>query len=415
MMAAREQKHLYRVSVRLAGAIALAGLATAAGVAQKASGPIQITNGGVYTGNWTSNDPKVPAVMIHTDAPVEIRDSTVSGRGNLIVVLGVKNGAHVKVRNVTGTAMDPGVAGAVRGAFVAAMQFSELTVEHCTMTGTAFGVKASASNPSLLQITNNRANDLEDRASDGRGGFLPQAPVLGHFVLLDHVVAAQGAEIAWNQAVQTIGTTSTEDAINIYESEGSREHPIRVHDNYLEGQSTVIPGKAYTGTALIADGGGGADAAPTAWVVFENNQVVATAGGGVGIAYGHDVTARNNRVVSCGVDAAGHPYAWGANAVSIWNFYKRKDFYNNTITGTTGGMAIPTAKGGVRPSNAWMSRAEKPDASNMIGKDAFSDPCVVNGKANLGAEDAERASWKTKLTAAGETTGAQTASRFVRK
>lgn len=394
-------------SAKRASLLVLALCAVAAHAAQKAAGPIEITHGGVYSGNWTSNDPHVAAVTIRTDEAVVLHDATVSGGGNLIAVLGGRNGAHVTIRNVTGTALDAGVAGAPRGSFLVAVHFSALAVDHCTMTGTAFGIKASAATPAVLQITNNRAVDLEDRASDGHGGLQPARPVLGHFILLDHVVAAAGAEIAWNQAVQTMGTTSTEDAINIYESEGSQVHPIRVHDNYLEGQSTTVPGRPYTGTALIADGSAAADAAPTAWVVFENNQVVSTAGGGVGIAYGHDVTARNNRVVSCGVDAAGHKYAWGANAVAIWNFYKRADFYNNTITGTTGGMAVPAGNGGLRASNAWMSRDGRPDASNRIGSDFFTNPCMVNGKVNLQAEDAERTLWKAKLAAAGQWVGAR--------
>ena len=381
--------------------IAVSGRAAASGPA----GPIEITHGGVYSGNWTSNDARVAAVTIRTDEDVVLQNATVSGRGNVIAVTGGKNGAHVTIRNVTGTALDAGVSGAARGAFLLAQQVAALTVDHCTMTGMAFGIKASVSTPSVLRITNNRAVNLEDRASDGHGGLLPTRPVLGHFILLNHVVAAGGAEIAWNEAVQTMGSTSTEDAINIYESSGSKDHPIRVHDNYLEGQSTAVPGKSYTGTALIADGSAAANAAPTAWVVFENNQVVATAGTAVGIAYGHDVTARNNRVVSCGVDAAGHRYAWGANAVVLWNYYKVPGFYNNTITGTTGGMAAPAHGGGMHAANAWMNREGNPDASNSIGKNSFTDPCLVNGKVDLGAEDAERARWKAKLAAAGQRVG----------
>lgn len=395
-----------RMSARMAGVLGL--LLLAAGVrGAEAAGPIEITHGGTYSGNWTSSDPRVAAVTIRTDEAVLLQNATVSGRGNLIVINGGKRGARVTIRNVTGTALDAGAAGAVRGAFVLAEAFDALTVDHCTMRGVAFGIKAVTSNPTVLRITNNRAEDLEDRASDGRGGLLPTRPVLGHFILLNHVAAAGGAEIAWNAAVQTMGTTSTEDAINIYESSGTREHPIRVHDNYLEGQSTAIAGKSYTGTALIADGSATANAAPTAWVVFENNQVVATAGTGVAIAYGHDVTARNNRVVSCGVDAAGHKYAWGANAAVLWNYYRAPGFYNNRITGTTGGMVAPAHGGGTRAANAWMNRDGDSDASNSMDGNNFTDPCLVNGKVNLGAEDAERARWKAKLAAAGQRVGAR--------
>ncbi len=377
-------------------------LASAAALAQTPN-PLVITRGGTYSGNWTSDDPKVAAVTIRTPEPVIVRDATVSSRGNLIVV---GANANVTIRNVTGTVLDPGVAGGSRGAFVLASGFRALTVDHCTITGATFGIKAAGAQPATLAITNNKAVNLEDRASDGHGGLLNQRPRLGHFVILDHVVAAQGAEIAWNQDVQAIGTTSTEDAINIYESSGAQAHPIHVHDNYLEGESTAVPGKNYTGTALIADGGNNPGAALTAWVLFENNQIVATAGTGVGIAYGHDINARDNRIVSCGVDAAGHRYAWGANAVVIWNYYKSPQFANNVITGTTGGMAAPAPGGQMRAANAWRSPDNNPDPSNAIRDSHFTDPCLADGELNLHAEDAERAAWAAKLAAAHQTVGA---------
>ncbi len=379
-------------------------LACAAVTSAQNSGPIVITRGGTYSGNWTSNDPKVAAVTIRTTDPVVVGNAMVSGRGNLILV---GAGANVTIHNVTGTALDPGVAGASRGAFVLATGFHALTVDHCTITGATFGIKAVGAQPATLTITNNKAINLEDRASDGHGGLTNQRPRLGHFVILNHVVAALGAEIAWNQDVQAIGATSTEDAINIYESSGTAVHPIHVHDNYLEGESTAVSGKHYTGTALIADGSNEANAASTAWVVFENNQIVATAGTGVGIAYGHDITARNNRVVSCGVDAAGHVYAWGASAAVIWNYYKSPQFTNNVITGTTGGMNAPAANGAMHATDAWHGPDAKPDSSNAIRDSNFTDPCLVNGKVNLQAEDAERAAWAAKLAAAHQTVGAQ--------
>jgi hypothetical protein len=379
-------------------------LACVAVASAQTSGPLVITRGGTYSGNWTSNDPKVAAVTIRTSDPVVVDNATVSGRGNLILV---GAGANVTIRNVVGTALDPGVAGASRGAFVLATGFHALTVDHCTITGATFAIKAVGAQPATLTITNNKAINLEDRASDGHGGLTNQRPRLGHFVILDHVVAAQGAEIAWNQDVQVIGATSTEDAINIYESSGSAARPIHVHDNYLEGESTAVPGKHYTGTALIADGSNEVNAVPTAWVLFENNQIVATAGTGIGIAYGHDITARNNRVVSCGVDASGHVYAWGASAAVIWNFYNAPQFTHNVITGTTGGMIAPAANGAMHAADSWRGPDKKPDPSNAIRDSHFTDPCLVNGKVNLHAEDAERAAWAAKLAAARQTVGAQ--------
>ena len=86
--------------------------AVVAVIPQAASGPIIITTGGTYSGTWNSDDPATPAVTIATDDPVTIEDSVITSRGALILVTGVKTGANVTIDNVTGTALDPQVAGA---------------------------------------------------------------------------------------------------------------------------------------------------------------------------------------------------------------------------------------------------------------------------------------------------------------
>ncbi len=48
------------------------------------SGPIVITEGGTYSGNWQSTDAKTPAVTVSTTAPVVIENSHIRSAGNLI-------------------------------------------------------------------------------------------------------------------------------------------------------------------------------------------------------------------------------------------------------------------------------------------------------------------------------------------
>jgi len=395
-----------RAALPLASFALFAAIFGASCAAQTASGPIEITHGGTYSGHWTSNDPKVPAVAVRTDEPVVLRDSTVSGRGNLIYITGVKSGANVTVENVTGTALDPGVAGASRGTFVLAADFNALTVTHCTITGTMFGIKATAANPKVLRITNNLGRNLEDRASDGHGGLQPKRPGLGHFVILAGLTATNGAEIAWNKVVQTIGGSSTEDVINLYNSQGSASHPLWVHDNYMEGESSPSNALNYTGTGIITDGATANGKQPTAYVLFENNQVVATPGTGVAIAAGHDIQGRNNRVVSCGVTSSGVWYAFGRPAIYIWNYYGGSSFYNNSITTTAGGMVGPSATGTGKAYDVWVNPNDANDPGISASNNNFTDPCLVNGKVNLHAEDEERARWKAKLEKARETVGA---------
>jgi hypothetical protein len=381
--------------------------ATVSIAAQQSSGPIVITSGGTYSGNWTSTDPNTPAVTIHTDQPVTIQDSTISGKGTLINLSGASAGANVTIENVTGTALDPGVAGMQRGAFVSATNISFLAVKNCSIIGASFGIKVAGTSLSSLAISNNLASNLEDRASDGQGGLLDVRPELGHFIILNNVSAPAGAEISWNQAVQTIGQSSTEDVINIYNSQGSQGHPIWVHDNYMEGSSSPVNSGHYTGTALITDGSTANGAQPTAFVLFQANEVVATAGTGVGIAAGHDISATANRVVSCGVTSAGNWYAWGSNAVFLWNYYSSSQFYNNTITGTVGGMIGPGTNGAPTVFDVWANPPDLLDPGNSVSGNDFTDPCLVGGTVNLQAEDSERTFWAAKIAAAGELIGDQ--------
>jgi hypothetical protein len=381
-------------------------------VAQATSGPITITAGGTYSGAWTSNDPSTAAVTITTDDPVTIEDSTIVSRGMLILVSGVSTGANVTVENVTGTALDSGVSGLQRGAFVFASKIHSLIVRNCTMTGVSFGVDAVSSTVSTIQIDNNLAINLEDRASDGQGGLLAKEPYFGHFVILSAISAPGGAEIAWNQVMQTIGQSSTSDVINIYRSQGSPGEPIWVHDNYIEGSSSPDFPTSFSGVGIIADGG---KAAPvTAYALFQNNEIVHTAGSGVSIDNGHDVTATGNRIVSCGQDASGNWYAVPfANAVSIWDSYGSGPslFYNDTITDSAGGLVRPNSSGDPMAADYWGSSLSMTYPGNSTSGNNFTNPCLangaVNGQLNLAAETAERAYWTAKVSAANEQIGDQ--------
>lgn len=354
-----------------------------------------ITTGGTYSGNWASNDPAVPAVYVNTDQPVTIQNATVTGRGDLIVVNG-NYGAHVTVQNVTGTALDPGVRGAQRGSFVRATKAVALQVTHCSMYGVSFGVQVLYSTMQSLSVSANVASELEDRASDGQGGLLVSRPSLGHFVMLNQVVAP-AADISWNQVVDTVGQSSTEDVINLYKAQGLPGSPIRVHDNYLEGYSSTTSPQ-YTGVGIITDGDG--KLPDTANVVIASNEMVHAAGSGIEIATGSNIAVTQNRVVSCGVDSAGNWIAMPfVNAIVVWNYYGSLAMVNDTVQGTFGGMVRPSDTGAPEVADIW-SRSSDLNATDTLGPNQFTDPCLVNGQLNLNAEATERAYWQTKLKAA---------------
>jgi hypothetical protein len=119
------------------------------------------------------------------------------------------------------------------------------------------------------------------------------------------------------------------------------------------------------------------------------------------------VSATANRIVSCGVTSSGNWYAWGANAIVIWNYYGSSQFYNNTITGTVGGMVGPGANGVPEAFDVWANPPDMLDPGNSVSGNDFTDPCLVGGAVNLQAESDERAFWAAKIAASDELVGDQ--------
>ena len=372
------------------------------------SNPIKITSGGTYSGNWFSADPNTPAITISTAEPVVIQNATISSRGDLIYLRGGNGGANVTVRNVIGKALDPGIAGKPRGRFLYAYNANAITVSHCTMSGVSFGVVIDGSNLTKLSISNNAANDMEDRASDGLGGLMNKRPGLGHFVIIAHSVAVNGGDISWNQVMDTEGKSSVEDVINIYVSHGSsKSDSIRIHDNYLQGMfSPANSNNNYTGSGIMMDGLSNDLQTATGFVTISNNQIVHTANAGIGIDAGHDVSVTNNSIVSCGMDSSG---AWiattSAVGVAMWNNYRSKIFFNNSISSTTGGLVRPDSSGNPQISNIWVPN-KSITQNNSVGTNAFTNPCMGGGDDSLDPELQALAQWSAKLVSAAETVGA---------
>lgn len=375
--------------------------ASATAVVTDAANPkaIRITKGGTYSGNWSSMDPKTPAVLIQTDDPVTITNSTVTGKGTLILVYGGAKGGNVTVTNVTGIGLDPGVAGLGRGKFIDAQVMSQLTVKNCTMKGTSFGVYVVASNASSITVANNMASNLDDRISDGKGGYLLNKRVLGHFIMFNQVVAAKGADIGWNQIINTPGQASIEDVISMFESHGGDSTtPIRIHDNYLEGAFATGLTTGYTGGGIQMDGGANDAAHANGYILITENYIIRTANFGVSIAAGHDISALNNRVVSCGQDGKGNWLNFMGVAFGMWNYYNTTQYYKNLISGNTGGL-ITLDKG--KPVNSdFYTQSVSATLHNVISGNPLEHPCWVNGVLSQSPEAVELPAWEARVASA---------------
>lgn len=368
---------------------------------------ITITSGGTYSGNWSSNDPKVPAVTILTNEPVVLKNSTLTSRGDLIHIYGSGGGANVTIENVTGTALDPGVAGAVKGMFVAGENMSYLSVTHCTIHNPSFGVYVASSKLTSLTIRDNTADNLDDRKSDGDGGFLLNQRVLGHFIQFNAVSLPNGGEIAWNEMINSDGKASIEDIINIYQSQGSKVQPILIHDNYLQGAFATGLTISYTGSGIQMDGDSIDPSAASGFVQIQNNTIVHLAGPAISIAAGHDISVTGNRIVSCGKDSSGNwiDAPW-TDVLVMSNYYSTNQYFNNYMANNSGGMVRPDPNGNPAASDIYAPSASK-SLNDVVGTNVFEEPCLVGSSLDLAAESTEWKRWLGTVTAAAELLGDQ--------
>jgi hypothetical protein len=277
-------------------------------------GPITITKGGTYTGNWQSLDPNVPAVSIRTTEPIIIQNCNVRGKGLRITARfnddDAQTGISVTVRGCRGYGLDPGIRGQARGLFFLAVYPKTVVIENNYLEQTR-GINLIGDNTfgnvKTLKILRNRARNIDGRTSDGsrcKTGFVTNNGNCGAgFVQFNGFLRNPGLEIAWNEIINTPFKSDVEDNINIYNSSGTAQSPILIHDNYVQGAYPANPlTDPSTGSGINAgDGDTEADADhSTAFVRAYRNQVVSTANVGMFIAAGSNIELFENRVVSSG-------------------------------------------------------------------------------------------------------------------
>ena len=285
---------------------------------------------------------------------------------------------------------------------------SAIAVTHCTMTGVSFGVSIQDSTLTTLSISNNVASDMEDRASDGAGDLTTQRPLKGHFVLIDSSIATNGGDISWNQVINTPGNSSVEDVIDMYLSHGVSSKTIKIHDNYLQGiSSPANVSNDYTGSGIDMDGASNDMQTATGFVAIYNNQIVHTANVGIGINSGHDISANNNSIVSCGKDSSGSWIATNyAVGISLWNAHNSSVFFNNSISGTSGGLVRPDRSESPSIADIWTPNASE-SLNVIVGVNNFTDPCMVNDAQTTNPESNAFTQWTAKVSAATQMIGVQ--------
>ena len=144
------------------------------------SGPIVITQGGAYTGNWQSIDPTVPAVKVHTGQPAKIVNSRIKGPGDLIYGGSGSDivGIVLTVQQTCFVGTNPNVVGRSKGSGIWIDNVTSLLVQNCDFESTGIGVTPHTyagdhTVNSTIRVLENRFHNLDGRRSDGNGGYQP--------------------------------------------------------------------------------------------------------------------------------------------------------------------------------------------------------------------------------------------------
>lgn len=377
------------------------------------SGPVTITQGGTYSGNWESADPQTAAVTIATIEPVVIENSYVTGPSDLIN--DPYYGNQLTVRNVIGIGVNANVKGQANGVFVDAQNPALLDVEHCYFERVRFGVYVrgyggNRDGAQTVTILNNRGRNILGLESDGDHGYLPGENQWqwAHAFQLSNMASVPGIQIAWNEIVNYPFQSLVNENINMFDAGGTATSPAETHDNYIQGAYAYNPEfDAYNGGGFTTDGSGSDTVATaSAFNNVYNNQIVGTVNIGIEFGAGHDNAAYNNKVISSGLLSNGTKIVAQNVGLSLYDVYgntQNGSMYNNNMYGNTVGWmcwAARCAWDGYRNDEYF------PDNNSYY----FTNQSILANPINLQAERAEYAAWLAKVITRGMVVGPVVAS-----
>ena len=358
------------------------------------SGPLVITKGGTYSGNWQSLDPKVPAVNVKTSDPVTIVNSNIRSKGNLIT----GSGSRLTIRNTRGYGLNPNIVGKGFGNFVSLNGVKNLLMENNYTENTRginlYQYTGNASAGETVRIYRNQFRNMNGRTSDGNGG-LTNNIIVTHTILFNALKTIAGVDIAWNEVINEPGKSQTEENFIMYSTSGTVSSPIKIHDNYIQGAYSVNPATdaSYAGGGILLGDGRVYDNGSNANVY--NNQIVNTTNQGLAISGGVNHRVYNNRVISSGRLPNGQRIPSQNIGIYIWDVnngakYSPVTFANNVMSNNVIAWTKVKADGTSVASPMWMP------SCGINGT-----TCVNNqslGIATLDTEKQEYQLWKSKLT-----------------
>jgi hypothetical protein len=374
------------------------------------SGPIVITRGGTYTGNWQSNDPQTPAVTVSTTEPVIVENSHMRSASGLIKA--ETSGSDLIVRNNVAIATNAAAKGQPNGIFLQATSPARLDVENNYIENAGGGVlvhgySGSRDGKQTIVIRANRARNLSGLLSDGNGGYLPGGGSnhsVSRFIELDKVQGVPGIDVGWNEVVNYPGRSLVTDNIDVNRSSGTTNQPLEIHDTYIQGAYPYKAAQdAYAGGGIKTEGSpNDSPQESAAFSSIHDNQVVGTVGYGIAFTAGHDNIASNNRVISSGLLSDGTRIA--AQQVGM---------ADGDVTGTgvaSGSMYNNTMRDNVIGWTCWTSscaqQGYRQDQYFPASPSDYSNNSLIPSQPiTLNMEDNEYQLWLNKTVSAGITIG----------
>lgn len=293
-------------------------------------GPITITKGGTYSGNWESNDARIPAVRIRTSQPVIIENSVIRSRSSCIDALGYK--VNLIVRNTSGYGLNPNRKGFYVGRFMDIDGFVHVEASNNYMENTSgiylYAYQGNRTASQTVKILRNVCKNVDGRYSLGVDKWMkgePDPDNLRQFFQINGVKNLVGAEVAWNQIINEPGKSRVEENINIHGTTGTAKSPFRIHNNYIQGAypANSVDAKTYTGGGIMLSDNG------SSYLRAYNNQIVNTGHVGITTTSGHDNHYYNNRVVCNALNPDGSKMPRSNVGAVIWNFNSESTFRNN--------------------------------------------------------------------------------------
>lgn len=367
------------------------------------SGPLIITKGGIYTGNYRSLDSAVPCVTVATSEPVTLTNCVLAGAGDLIKTSGFVN---VTITYCRGYGLPPSRDNTPRGRFLNAYNARRLVVEHNYLEQTSGMLVDRWSGNDIpsqqaLLIRYNQGLNCDKRYRNGGYGDHRA------FLMLNTVRQVPNVDISWNEFINKPNESLVEDNINFYNSSGTKASPISCHDNFVWGAYPYPATASYfSGSGITVDGSrtdGGTAETTSAYINCSNNQVVGTCNAAMNIAIGHDVAFTNNRMVASGQLANGTKLytTWAACCIFNGSSLPSSVFYNNSIRDNIIGFV---RWGSFFP---YLNRHDQ-DVSSGNNKMPLAGNEHLPNPITYASEEKEYDAWRVKLRAAGIRVGAAT-------